>query len=58
MNAMKLGVHLPIAGRDASPDVIAQVAQEAERLGLDSIWTWERLMRPTVPMPWVGRAVR
>ena len=50
MNAMKVGVHLPIAGRDASPDVIAQVAQEAERLGLDSIWTWERLMRPTVPI--------
>ena len=50
MNAVKLGVHLPIAGRDASPDAIAQVAQEAERLGLDSIWTWERLMRPTVPI--------
>ena len=54
MNAIKIGVHLPIAGRDASPDVIKRVALEAERLGLDSIWTWERLMRPTVPIPMGG----
>ena len=51
---MKLGVHLPIAGRGASPDTIAQVAVEAERIGLDSVWTWERLMRPTVPIPLGG----
>ena len=51
---MKLGVHLPIAGRGASPDTIAQVAVEAERIGLDSVWTWERLMRPTVPIPMGG----
>ena len=50
MTAIKLGVHLPVAGPDASPDAIAQVAVEAERLGLDSVWSWERLMRPTVPI--------
>lgn len=50
MTAVKLGVHLPVAGPDASPDVIAQVAVEAERVGLDSVWSWERLMRPTVPI--------
>ena len=55
MTAIKIGVHLPIAGRDASPDLIARVALEAERLGLDSIWTWERLMRPSVPIPMGGR---
>jgi probable F420-dependent oxidoreductase len=47
---MKLGVHLPVAGRGASPEAIAQVAVEAERIGLDSVWSWERLMRPTVPI--------
>ena len=50
MTAMKLGVHLPVAGKGASPETIMQVALEAERLGLDSVWSWERLMRPTVPI--------
>ncbi len=47
---MKLGVHLPVAGKGASPETIMQVALEAERLGLDSVWSWGRLMRPTVPI--------
>jgi probable F420-dependent oxidoreductase len=48
--SIKLGVHLPVAGRGASPEAIAHVAEEAERIGLDSLWSWERLMRPTVPI--------
>ena len=55
MTLVKLGVHLPVAGRGASPEVIAQVAEEAERVGLDSVWSWERLMRPTVPIALGGR---
>ena len=51
---MKLGVHLPVAGKGASPETILQVAAEAERIGLDSVWSWERLMRPTVPIPLGG----
>jgi probable F420-dependent oxidoreductase len=51
---IRLGVHLPVAGRGASPEVIGQVAEEAERIGLDSVWTWERLMRPTVPIAMGG----
>jgi probable F420-dependent oxidoreductase len=47
---MKFGVHLPVAGKGASPETIMQVAVEAERIGLDSVWSWERLMRPTVPI--------
>ena len=47
---MELGVHLPVAGKGASPETIMQVAVEAERVGLDSVWSWERLMRPTVPI--------
>ena len=34
MTSIKLGVHLPVAGRGASPASIAQVAEEAERIGL------------------------
>ena len=51
---MRLGVHLPVAGKGASPETILQVAVEAERIGLDSVWSWERLMRPTVPIPLGG----
>ena len=47
---MRLGVDLPVAGKGASPSIILQVAAEAERFGLDSVWSWERLMRPTVPI--------
>ena len=54
MTAMKLGVHLPVAGAAASPKTIADVAVEAERIGLDSVWSWERLMRPTVPIAMGG----
>src|SRR5690242_18625530 len=54
MASMKLGVHLPTAGRGASPDGIARVAEEAERIGLDSVWSWERLLRPTVPIAMGG----
>jgi alkanesulfonate monooxygenase SsuD/methylene tetrahydromethanopterin reductase-like flavin-dependent oxidoreductase (luciferase family) len=54
MTAMRLGVHLPVAGKGASPGIILQVAVEAERIGLDSVWSWERLMRPTVPIPLGG----
>ncbi len=54
MTSVKLGVHLPVAGKAASPQAIAQVAEEAERIGLDSVWVWERLMRPTEPIPMGG----
>src|SRR5215213_8427474 len=54
MASVKLGVHLPVAGPGASPEIIAQVGEEAERIGLDSVWSWERLMRPTVPIAMGG----
>src|SRR4051794_41570173 len=54
MTSIKLGVHLPVAGRAASPASIAEVAEEAERIGLDSVWSWDRLMRPTVPIAMGG----
>jgi probable F420-dependent oxidoreductase len=54
MTAIKIGVHLPVAGREASPEAIAQLAQEAERIGLDSVWSWDRHLRPTVPIAMGG----
>src|SRR5207245_11080614 len=41
------GIGLRHHGRDASPEAIARVATEAERLGFDSIWMKDRLLRPT-----------
>jgi len=43
---MKLGLTLPTAGVDVSPESIAKVAESAERIGLASVWTFERLMYP------------
>lgn len=54
MSAVELGIGLPTAGRLASPETIAQVAEGAERFGLGSVWTFERLLRPTVPIAMGG----
>ncbi|GCE14790.1 LLM class flavin-dependent oxidoreductase [Tengunoibacter tsumagoiensis] len=50
---MKLGFGLPHGGNTVSPQTIVQIAQEAERLGFDSVWTYEHLLRPTRPIPGV-----
>jgi probable F420-dependent oxidoreductase len=48
--AMQFGVSLPSSGRYASPEAIGWVAEEAERIGLGAVWTFERLLRPAEPM--------
>jgi alkanesulfonate monooxygenase SsuD/methylene tetrahydromethanopterin reductase-like flavin-dependent oxidoreductase (luciferase family) len=50
---MDLGVALPTSGRLASPANIVRIAQEAERLGYASVWTYERL-RPMTELPAPG----
>lgn len=43
---MDFGLHLPTAGDPASPELILRVAQEAERMGLASVWMSDALLRP------------
>jgi probable F420-dependent oxidoreductase len=54
MSGVRVGVSLPTTGADATPEAIVQVAEEAERAGLGSVWTYERLLRPTVPIAMGG----
>ena len=54
MIGVQVGIGLPSSGQDATPEAIAQVAQDAEAAGLGSVWTYERLFRPTVPIPLGG----
>lgn len=49
MTTIDLGIHLPVTGQNATPEHISEVAERAERIGLASVWTYERLMRPAEP---------
>lgn len=52
---MKIGIALPQMGATANAANIRLVAQEAEKLGLSSVWVLERLLRPTKPLqPYSG----
>ena len=43
---MKSGMELPQIGDQASAESITLVATEAQRMGLDSVWVLDRLLRP------------
>lgn len=47
---MRIGMALPQHGEYATRESIARVAREAEAIGLDSLWTLDRLLRPTRPI--------
>lgn len=47
---MKLGISLPTSAPLGSPEAIRKIAVGAERIGLASLWTFERLLRPTTPV--------
>jgi len=51
---VKLGINIPNLGPAAGPEGIAKVAQKAEELGYDSIWTTERLLFPVSPRTGYG----
>jgi probable F420-dependent oxidoreductase len=46
MDKPRFGVGVPSCGPHASPGAIAAVAAAAEGLGLDSLWTFERVLLP------------
>jgi probable F420-dependent oxidoreductase len=52
---MEIGIALPHFGPRASREMITRVAQEAEQMGFGSLWVLERMLRPTRPIPWLGR---
>ncbi len=52
---MKIGMQLPHGGETASAENIADVATTAERLGLDSVWVSDRLLRTRRLIPFRGR---
>jgi probable F420-dependent oxidoreductase len=47
MDMPRFGVGIPSCGPHASPGAIAAVAAAAEGLGLDSLWTFERVLLPS-----------
>jgi probable F420-dependent oxidoreductase len=46
---MKIGVSVPNIGPVATPEAVKTVAQRAEALGYNSLWTVERLLWPVNP---------
>jgi alkanesulfonate monooxygenase SsuD/methylene tetrahydromethanopterin reductase-like flavin-dependent oxidoreductase (luciferase family) len=46
---MKIGITLPQTGQQATKDNVIYVAKEAEKEGFDSLWTFDRLLRPLNP---------
>lgn len=49
VGGVKLGLGLPHAGPLASRANILSAASEAERIGLDSLWVLDRVLRPLAP---------
>ena len=46
---MRIGFALPNIGPVATPEAVVAVAERAEQLGYDSLWTIERLLYPVKP---------
>jgi probable F420-dependent oxidoreductase len=47
---MRVGFGLPVSGSWATPELLAEMAVEAERLGYDSLWTFQRLLAAEAPV--------
>src|ERR1041385_2173772 len=48
---MQLGIHLPHAGSQASPELIRRHALRAEDLGLSDVWVSEHIIVPRAKFP-------
>jgi probable F420-dependent oxidoreductase len=52
---VRIGFVLPLIGPAASPEAIVRIAQKAEALNFDSLWTTDRLLYPIKPQtPYAG----
>src|SRR5947199_10590183 len=48
---MQLGIHLPHAGSQATPELIKRHARRAEALGLSDVWVSEHIIVPRKQFP-------
>ena len=48
---MQIGVHLPHAGSQATPELIRRHARHAEDIGLSDVWVSEHIIVPRVQFP-------
>jgi probable F420-dependent oxidoreductase len=48
---MQLGIHLPQAGEQATPELIRHAALRAEALGLSDVWVSEHIIVPRATFP-------
>src|SRR5262249_36373254 len=48
---MQLGIHLPHAGEQATPEKIRRAAMRAEDLGIDDVWVSEHIIVPRATFP-------
>jgi probable F420-dependent oxidoreductase len=54
---LKVGILLPVSGKQATRANILQMAQEAEKEHFDSLWVFERLLWPLAPQtPYIATA--
>ena len=49
--AMQIGIHLPHAGEQATPERIRRAAQRAEDMGLSDVWVSEHIIVPRATFP-------
>src|ERR1700728_1003649 len=48
---MQVGIHLPHAGEQATPERIRRAAQRAEDMGLSDVWVSEHIIVPRATFP-------
>ena len=48
---MQIGIHLPHAGDQATPELIRRTAQRAEDMGLSDVWVSEHIIVPRASFP-------
>ena len=54
---MRIGFGLPVSGAWARPDTVVDFAGRAEKLGYESLWTFQRLLADPNEMEVVNRSV-